>query len=161
MYAHRDTARFLEASYRYIFDDSVARVPGTSMPRLDLTPVEPGVPFHAAALEILPLAFEHGHSTVLGYRIGTLAYLTDVKAVPDQARHRLRGLDVLVLNALWWRTHPTHLEHSGRHRHGGRSRSPRTLLTHLTHETGHADLAARLPPGIEPGYDGLTVEIAP
>jgi phosphoribosyl 1,2-cyclic phosphate phosphodiesterase len=161
VFAHRDTARFLRASYRYIFDESMVPVPGTSTPRLELTTVEPGTPFQAAGLEILPLAFEHGQSTVLGYRIGRMAYLTDVKAVPPAAREQLRGLDVLVLNALWWRPHPTHLSIPDAIETATDLGAGRTLLTHLTHETGHADLAAKLPKGIEPGYDGLSMEIAP
>lgn len=161
VFAHRDTAAILVASYRYIFDETMAPVPGTSKPRLELSLVEPGTPFQAAGLEILPLAFEHGHSTVLGFRIGRLAYLTDVKHVPTEARERLRGLDVLVLNALWWRPHPTHLSIPDAIEAASDLGARRTLLTHLTHETGHAELAAKLPPGIEPGYDGLTVEIAP
>ena len=83
---------------------------GTSKPQLEL---------HAArararrrrspASEVLPLAFQHGHLRVFGYRIGPLAYLTDVKAVARGGAGQLAGLEVLVLNALWWRPHPTHL----------------------------------------------------
>jgi phosphoribosyl 1,2-cyclic phosphate phosphodiesterase len=84
-----------------------------------------------------------------------------VKQVPEAARELLRGLDVLVLNALWWRPHPTHLSIpeaiETAHAIGAR----RTILTHLTHETGHAELAARLPSGVEPGFDGQTLEISP
>lgn len=155
------TIGFLRASYRYIFDEAILPLPGTSKPRLQLHVVEPGVTFRAGGIEVLPFAFEHGHSPVLGFRIGRMAYLTDVKAVPPEARRSLRDLDVLVLNALWWRSHPTHLSIPEAIETARALGARRTLLTHLTHETGHADLAARLPDGIEPAYDGLTVEIAP
>ena len=75
-------------------------------------------------------------------------------------RAALRGLDVLVLNALWWRPHPTHLSIDEAVALALDLGAERTFLTHLTHETAHADLAARLPAGVAPAYDGLTVEIA-
>lgn len=159
VYGSAATMGFLRGSYRYIFDQSMLPVPGTSRPRLELNVVEPGVPFQAAGVEVMPFAFEHGHSPVLGFRIGRLAYLTDVKAVPAEARPLLQGLDLLVLNALWWRPHPTHLSIPEAIETARALGARRTLLTHLTHETGHADLAGRLPEGIEPAYDGLSLEI--
>jgi phosphoribosyl 1,2-cyclic phosphate phosphodiesterase len=65
-----------------------------------------------------------------------------------------------VLNALWWRQHPTHLSIEEAIETARAVGARRTYLTHLTHETGHAELAARLPAGFAPAYDGLTVEIA-
>jgi phosphoribosyl 1,2-cyclic phosphate phosphodiesterase len=69
-------------------------------------------------------------------------------------------LDVLVLNALWWRPHPTHLSISEAVDTARALGARRTYLTHLTHETGHRELEAKLPPGIFPAYDGLAVEVA-
>ena len=90
---------------------------------------------------MLPLAFQHGHLRVFGYRIGGLAYITDVKSIPDAERRQLQGLDVLVLNALWWRPHPTHLSIGEAIETAQALGARRTYLTHLTHETGHAELA--------------------
>jgi phosphoribosyl 1,2-cyclic phosphate phosphodiesterase len=161
VFGNAATLGFLRHSYRYIFDETMAPVPGTSRPRLELHEVEPGRPFRAAGTDVLPIGFDHGHSPVLGFRIGRLAYLTDVKAVPPAAREALAGLDVLVLNALWWRAHPTHLSIPEAIETARAIGARRTFLTHLSHETGHAELAARLPDGVEPGWDGLTVEVAP
>lgn len=149
----------LRTSHRYIFDESVTVLPGTSKPRLSLHPLTPGAPTTVAGFDLLPLAFPHGTGEVFGYRSGDAAYLTDVKSVPPTARARLRGLELLVINALWWRAHPTHLSIDEAIAVAEDLGAVRTILTHLTHETGHADLAARLPRGIEPGYDGLTVEL--
>ena len=160
-FANRATGDFLKSSYRYIFDDGMVPVPGTSKPKLALETVTPLQPFVAAGTEILPLAFAHGNTEVLGFRIGRLAYLTDVKSVPPDAWGLLADLDVLVLNALWWREHPTHQSIPEAVVAAQAIGAKRTYLTHLTHETGHAELAASLPSGIEPGYDGLTLEIAP
>jgi phosphoribosyl 1,2-cyclic phosphate phosphodiesterase len=108
---------------------------------------------------VLPLAFRHGHGRVFGYRIGDVAYLTDVKEVPPGARAQLLGLEVLVLNALWWRPHPTHLSIAEAVETAQALGARRTFLTHLSHETGHAELAARLPPSVQPAHDGLIVEV--
>lgn len=158
-YGPAATVAYLHSAYRYIFDDGVAVPEGTSKPRLDLQPLESGVPASVAGAEVLPLAFDHGHSAVFGYRIGPAAYVTDVKTVPPAAIARLAGVRVLVLSALWWRSHPTHQSISEAIEVARAIGAERTYLTHLTHETSHADLLARLPAGIEPAYDGLTVEV--
>jgi phosphoribosyl 1,2-cyclic phosphate phosphodiesterase len=149
----------VRASFNYIFDDAVRPYEGTSKPRLSLHPTEPGQPITLAGVDVLPLAFQHGHLRVFGYRFGSLAYITDVKAIPEPAYDQLRGLDVLVLNALWWRPHPTHLSIPEAVHTAQALGARRTYLTHLTHETGHAELEAKLPPGVFPAHDGLTVEV--
>lgn len=159
LYASPGTSEFLRESYRYIFDSGQEPYIGTSKPRLELHELVPGRTRDIAGFPVLPLAFTHGHDTVLGFRIGPLAYLTDVKQVPEAARVLLRGVDVLVLNALWWRPHPTHLSIPEAIETARTIGARRTILTHLTHETGHAELAARLPEGVEPGFDGQTLEI--
>jgi phosphoribosyl 1,2-cyclic phosphate phosphodiesterase len=160
IYGPPETLERVRASFNYIFDDAVRPYEGTSKPRLTLHPTEPGQPVTMAGVEVLPLAFQHGHLRVFGYRFGSLAYITDVKAIPEPAFDQLRGLDVLVLNALWWRPHPTHLSISEAVETAKALGARRTYLTHLTHETGHAELAAKLPPGVFPAHDGLTVEVA-
>ncbi len=159
VYGPPETLERLRASFSYIFDD-VRPHEGTSKPSLALHPIEPGATVDVAGVPVLPLAFRHGHLRVYGYRLGGLAYITDVKAIPDAARGLLQGLDVLVLNALWWRPHPTHLSIEEAIETAQSLGARRTYLTHLTHETGHAELAGQLPDGIFPAYDGLTVEVA-
>lgn len=150
----------IRMAFRYIFDDEFRAYEGTSKPRLELCAVEPGVERRIAGIPVLPLSFEHGFVRVFGYRFGPVAYLTDVKAVPEAARRRLTGLKVLALNALWWRQHPTHLSIGEAIETAQAIGAEQTFLTHLTHETGHAELAERLPPGISPAYDGLTIEVS-
>jgi phosphoribosyl 1,2-cyclic phosphate phosphodiesterase len=160
-YGAAETLEFLRESYRYIFDETVRPYQGTSKPRLALQVLDPGSQMTIAGMPVLPMSFEHGHLQVLGYRIGPVAYVTDVKAVPEEARRQLAGVEVLVLNALWWRPHPTHLSIEEAIEAAKAIGARRTILTHLTHETSHAELLARLPEGIEPGYDGQTVEVTP
>jgi phosphoribosyl 1,2-cyclic phosphate phosphodiesterase len=159
VYGPPETLERIRTSFTYIFDDAIRPYEGTSKPTLELHPVEPNRLLRVAGIEMLPLAFQHGHLRVYGYRFGALAYITDVKTIPDAERERLRDLDVLVINALWWRPHPTHLSIGEAVETARQLGARRTYLTHLTHETGHAALADRLPPDIMPAYDGLTVEI--
>ena len=159
IYGPAETLDRLRTSFSYIFDDAVRPYEGTSKPTLEMHALEPGRPVTIAGVEVLPLAFDHGHLRVFGYRIGSLAYITDVKSIPEAQRESLRGLDVLVINALWWRSHPTHLSIPEAVQTAQSLGARRTYLTHLTHETGHAALARQLPEGILPAYDGLSVEV--
>jgi phosphoribosyl 1,2-cyclic phosphate phosphodiesterase len=160
IYGPGETLERLRASFNYIFDDAVRPYEGTSKPSLSIHETQPGQPISVAGVEVLPLAFLHGHLRVFGYRFGKLAYITDVKEIPPAERERLRGLEVLVLNALWWRPHPTHLSISEAIETARALGAQRTYLTHLTHETGHSQLETQLPAGVFPAYDGLTVEVA-
>lgn len=159
VYGPPETIATLRGTFRYIFDDEMRAYEGTSKPRLETHPIEAGSTVDIAGIPVLPLPFRHGHLRVFGYRFGDLAYLTDVKEVEPAEMQQLQGLKVLVLNALWWRSHPTHMSIEEAINTAGRLGAERTYLTHLTHETGHADLAARLPSGIVPAYDGLVVDV--
>jgi phosphoribosyl 1,2-cyclic phosphate phosphodiesterase len=154
-----ETLERLRSSFNYIFDDSVRPYEGTSKPSLVLRPITPGQLVSIAGVETMPLAFQHGHVRVFGYRFGKLAYITDIKSIPQAEREQLKGLEVLVLNALWWRPHPTHLSISEAIDTAKDLGARRTYLTHLTHETGHSALESGLPSGVFAAYDGLTVEV--
>jgi phosphoribosyl 1,2-cyclic phosphate phosphodiesterase len=158
-YGPTETLTRIREGFRYIFDQDVHAFEGTSKPQLEMCPLEPGVATVIAGLPVLPLAFGHGFLRVFGYRFGPVAYITDAKAVPESAYSSLSGLKVLVLNALWWRSHPTHLSFGEAIETAQAVGAERTFFTHLTHETGHAELERQLPPGIAPAYDGLTIEV--
>ncbi|MES2123945.1 MAG: MBL fold metallo-hydrolase [Gemmatimonadota bacterium] len=159
LYGPAETIDHIGHAFNYIFDGSIVPVPGTSKPSLTRHALEPDVPVEIAGVEVLPMQFEHGNATVFGYRIGEIGYLTDVKRVSDAHLRQLQGVKLLVLNALWWREHPTHLSIGDAIEVARAVRAERTYLTHLTHETGHRELLARLPAGVEPGHDGLSLEI--
>jgi phosphoribosyl 1,2-cyclic phosphate phosphodiesterase len=145
--------------FAYAFDRTTEPREGTSRPELAAHPLEPGREVTIAGLHVLPLALPHGDQMVFGYRIGSVAYLTDVKEVPDAVAAALRGMDVLVLNALLDRPHPLHLSIPEAVAAAQRIGARRTFLTHLTHHVPHAELAARLPSGIAPAHDGLVVQV--
>jgi phosphoribosyl 1,2-cyclic phosphate phosphodiesterase len=159
MYGSAETLNSLADKFRYIFDDSPPP-PGSSKPEGQGYALEAGVPTTIAGVEVVPVGVPHGRMTVFGYRLGGLAYVTDAKSLPPAAMDALRGASVLVVNALFWTEHPTHLSIPEAVEVARELGAERTYLTHLTHDNLHADLEAELPRGVTPAYDGLTVEIA-
>lgn len=155
IYGPPEMLRRLGERFPYIFDESIPRDPATPRPALERVPIEAGREVSVMGIPVLPLECAHGAARVYGYRIGALAYLTDVKAVPPPVMERLRGVRLLVLSALFDHPHPSHLSIPEAVEVARAVGAERTLLTHLTHRFAHADLAARLPPGVEPAYDGL------
>jgi phosphoribosyl 1,2-cyclic phosphate phosphodiesterase len=160
LYGLPETLDTLRARFPYVVDPRMRPLPGTTKPEGVLHAIAAGVPFDIGDAHVLPLAVPHGRSTVLAYRIGRFGYVTDAKSVSDDVIAALRGVEVLVLNALFRTPHPTHLSIPEAIAVARQVGAPRTILTHLTHDHAHADLAAELPAGIEPGYDGLRFSIA-
>ncbi|MFL5557129.1 MAG: MBL fold metallo-hydrolase, partial [Gemmatimonadaceae bacterium] len=160
MYGPPDSMERLAKRFAYIFDESIRPLPGTSKPEGRAHAVTAGKSFSVGDVSVMPVAVPHGPVSVYGYRIGKLGYITDAKELPEDALRAFRGVDVLVLNALFRTPHPTHLSVSEAVRAAQQVGARQTWLTHLTHRTGHAELEAELPSGIAPAFDGLTVEIA-
>jgi len=134
-------------------------LPGTSKPEGQSHVLEDGVTVQIGDVDVTPVSVPHGPVSVSAYRIGPLAYVTDAKRLPESALAHLRGAQVLVLNALFRTEHPTHLSIPEAVRVAQQLGAERTYLTHLTHETRHADLEAELPRGVAPAFDGLTIRI--
>lgn len=159
MYGPADTLERLYQRFRYVFDDRLRPLPGTSKPEGRAMPIRDGDVTTVGDLAVEAIAVPHGLVTVFGYRVGPIAYITDAKSVPHETVERLRGVQVLVLNALFRREHPTHLSLSEAIEVATQVGAPRTYLTHLTHENFHAALEAELPDGIKPAFDGLVVTV--
>ncbi|HEY2378533.1 MAG TPA: MBL fold metallo-hydrolase [Gemmatimonadaceae bacterium] len=159
MYGSAETLDSLRRKFAYIFDDR-RPVAGTSKPEGRAHAIEPNRPFMVGDVEVVPVPIPHGPVTVFAYRIGALAYITDAKSVPRDALERFRGVEVLVINALFRTEHPTHLSIPESLRVADEIGAERTYLIHLTHDNFHADLEAELPRGVAPAFDGLTVRIA-
>ena len=152
----------LARRFRYIFDDSVRPAAGTTKPEIALREMRAGVPLEILGESFTPLAVPHGAMTVFGFRVGSLGYITDAKRLPPETLAALKGVRVLVLNALWFGSpHPTHFNIEEAVEAARAVGAERTYLTHLTHRVRHEEMLERLPPGIEPGFDGLTIEIEP
>ncbi len=154
---HRPT---LEEHFRYIFDDAIQPPKGSSKPRLRLLPIEPGTPVPIIGETFHPVRVPHGDVQVYGFRVGRLGYITDAKLLPQDAMAALQGVDVLVLNALWFgKPHASHFNIEEAIEASREVGAARTYLTHLTHRVMHRELEQRLPEGVYPAFDGLVVEI--
>ena len=159
MYGPAGTLDALARRFPYIFDAESRPLPGTSKPEGVAKTLVEDQTVAIGDVEVTPVAVPHGPMTVFAYRIGAIGYITDAKSVPDRAIERFRGVRVLVVNALFHTEHPTHLSIPEAVRVARLIGAERTYLTHLTHNTLHADLEAELPRGISPAFDGLTVKV--
>ena len=150
----------LRARFPYIFDPSVLIQPGTTKPEIEVRAVRPLEAVSVLGAELVPLPVPHGVTTVFGFRAGSLGYVTDGKSLPPATLAALAGVRTLVLNALWWGDpHPTHFNVEEAVEAARAVGAERTYLVHLTHRIRHAEIETRLPAGVFPAYDGLTVEL--
>jgi phosphoribosyl 1,2-cyclic phosphate phosphodiesterase len=146
--------------FQYIFDDNVVPLAGTSKPRVRLHDLRAGERQSILGEDFLPIEVPHGLVRVYGFRVRGLGYITDGKSLPPAALSALQGVDVLVINALWFgKPHPSHFNVEEATAAARAVGAGRTYLTHLTHRVTHRELMERLPPGVEPAYDGLTIDV--
>ncbi len=149
------TVREIRTVFAYAFDPATPR--GGGIPQLDLFTV--AGPFCIGRQEVVPVPIFHGARPLLGFRVGALAYLTDCSHIPDDSWPLLDNVDVLVLDALRDKRHPTHFSLEEAVAASRRIGARRTYFTHMCHDLGHAATCARLPEGIELAYDGLVVSL--
>ena len=159
IYASPETMAALERCFRFAFDGS-ARFPGYIRPEPHLV----DGPFWIGETEITPLPVPHGSITVNGYlftRHGRrlFAYLSDCKAVSPAVRATIAGVEVLTLDALRHRLHPTHMNLDEALEVSAAVRPVQTWLTHLCHDLGHVETEKTLPAGVRIAYDGLRIAL--
>ncbi len=155
IYAEPSTQQQIRNFMPYCFAEQ--KYPGT--PNLELRNVAPGKPFSIGNIEIIPIRVYHGNLPIVGYRIGSFAYITDMSRMEPAELDALRGVDVLVINALRYskphRTHQTVLQALSVIK---KLNPLRTYLTHIMHHMGlHAKIEKCLPAGVFLGYDGLEI----
>lgn len=154
IYANGATLARLRQMFEYAFvDDPEYPSAKPALVTHDITG-----PIELYGRTITPIPYLHGRLPVLGFRVGDVAYCPDCSFMPDESRALLRGLDVLVLDALRRRPHPTHFNLDQALEEAGRIGAARTFFTHIAHELGHAETNAHLPRGVELAYDGLVLE---
>ena len=154
VYGSQSTLNALSRSFWYVFEAGPAE---KARPEIDRRPVDTAFLLHHR--EVWPIPLLHGSLEILGYRVGNFAYLTDVSEIPSPSYELLHDLEVLVINALRTRPHPTHLNLAGALTCAERIGARRTYLTHISHEMHHASASADLPPGVQLAYDGLSFEV--
>lgn len=126
------------------------------LPVLKINPVSE--PFQLFEQTIIPIPVKHGNSDIYGYRIGDIAYLTDVSAIPESSIALLRGLDILLLDCLRYNTHYSHINLEQSLEYASLINAKATYLIHMTHELEYATLSAQLPANIFVGYDGIKLK---
>ena len=154
IYAEPYCMKEIHRTFKYIFDGDY---PYGGIARLDPHVIDG--PFEVEGLKIVPVPVLHGNLPILGFRINGVAYLTDVSEIPEPSYPLLEGLEVLILDALRPRPHPTHLTVEQALSVMERLKVPRGYCTHIAHELGHEETNARLPSHVRLAYDGLQVEI--
>jgi phosphoribosyl 1,2-cyclic phosphate phosphodiesterase len=155
IWADRPTFDALDRAFGYAFKppDPAARV---FRPNLNKRLIDGA--FEIEGVRWTPIPLMHGKMPILGFRIGGLAYCTDVSHVPDSSYDLLTGLDVLVIDALAWHEHPTHFSIAQAMEVVERVKPGRTYFTHIAHGLPHVETNAKLAAGVELAYDGLVVE---
>lgn len=149
------TLEDIRRMFGYVFDPGTPK--GGGLPRLDLREVQG--PFRVGDVDAVPVPLFHGKRPILGYRFGAMAYLTDCSRIPDASWPLLEGLDLLILNALRVRPHPTHFSLDEAVAAATRIGAPRTFFTHMCHDLRHAPTDAALPSGMALAYDGLVLQL--
>jgi riboflavin kinase/FMN adenylyltransferase len=156
VYGSAATIDTIRRTFRYIFDTGPTQ---SSLPKIETCVFDDQHPIRLGGLDFEPIRLDHGHGTVHGFRFGSAAYLTDHSGIPPESMEKLRNLDVLFLDALRHRPHPTHstVEHSLRTVDELKPR--RAFFTHICHDLPHQATEAALPPNVHLAYDGLVIEV--
>jgi phosphoribosyl 1,2-cyclic phosphate phosphodiesterase len=157
IYCEQEVEEAIRRAFPYAFDERAMRIPRGGVPQVEFSRIGPDEPFWALGEEIVPIRLHHGRFRVLGFRIGGLAYCTDVSEIPEESVPKLQGLDTLILDALRPEPHPTHFCLEEALAAIERFRPRRAFLTHLSHSYDHGPAEERLPPGVRLAYDGLAI----
>ena len=150
LYGKADAMQHIQQKFGYAI-----RAPGDfwDLPVLSLNPVQQA--FKVLDVEIIPIPLKHGYSDILGYRIGNMAYLTDVSEIPESSLKLLSGLDILMLDCLRYQPHYTHINVEQSLSYASQICARDTYFMHMTHEIEYEKLSAELPAHIHVAYDGL------
>jgi len=154
LYAKEDAVEHIRQKFAYVL-----REPSDfwEMPVLRTETVH--APFELFGTKITPIPVLHGRSHILGYRIGNLAYMTDVSEIPESSLALLQNLDVVLLDCLRETSHPTHINIEQSLTYIGRIKAKQSYMIHMTHELEYASLTNKLPKDVFVGYDGLKLHI--
>lgn len=157
LYGSAPTLGQVRQRFAYAFSNGSE---GSTRPALELMEIRSATSFRIGSVEVLPFDVQHGTWTITGFRIGQLGYVTDASRIPPASLEYLRGLDVLVLNALRLAPHPTHFSVDEACRLVADLAPRHALLVHMTHDIDHETVNATLPDNTRLAYDGMAVDIA-
>ena len=154
-YGDAATLEDIRRMFSYVFDPATPK--GGGLPQLDLRVIDG--PFSVGDIHLQPVPIWHGRRRILGFRVGAFAYLTDCSRIDEAAWPLLERLDVLVLDALREKPHPTHFSLSDAIATAARIGAARTFFTHMAHDLPHEATNARLPDGMRLAHDGLVLSM--
>ena len=155
VYCEPRVQKNLRSIFNYVF--AANKYPGT--PQMDLIDLDSKA-FKIGSIPIIPIRVYHYKLPVYGFRFGRFAYLTDFNVIEDEEIEKLYGIDTLIICALRKTIHISHLNLSGALELIGKITPRKAYFTHMSHEMGkHKDLLSELPINIEPGYDGLVLDL--
>ena len=157
LYCSGETEGKIRASFSYAFGPAAEALPSGFIPKLVFKRIT-AEPFTVLGESVTPIPLIHAHFDVFGFRIGDVAYCTDVNKIPPDSWPRLQGLRVLILDALRPNPHPAHFGLTEALEVIERLRPERAYLTHMSHEIDHEIVSRALPPNVELAYDGLRFE---
>ena len=153
LYAHQNTADAMEGIFRYIFESNY-KFGGIA--RVQMNRINGALDLFGARFE--PIRIIHGDADIHGFRFGSAAYLTDFSEIPPESMERLRGLDILFLDALRHRPHPTHSTVENSLRLVKELAPKRAFFTHISHDLPHEETNRTLPEHVRLAHDGLKLE---
>jgi phosphoribosyl 1,2-cyclic phosphate phosphodiesterase len=155
LYAKQDAVAHIEQKFGYTLRD-----PSDfwEMPVLRAETVE--APFVLFGVKITPIPVLHGRSQIFGYRIGNIAYMTDVSEIPESSFALLENLDVVLLDCLREAAHPTHINIEQSLAYIGRINAKQSYMIHMTHDLEYASLSGKLPKNVFVGFDGLKLSFS-
>lgn len=158
IYAEDNVCEHLMSRLPYCFTPADQRYP--DVPSITMQHMEPHVPIHVGSIEVIPIRVMHGKLPIVGFRIGKMAYITDMKTMPDTEWKYIQGVELLIVNALHYRTHMSHQSVPEAIEFARKVGAKSTYFIHMSHFVlPHEEAERMLPPNMHYAYDGLVLNI--
>jgi phosphoribosyl 1,2-cyclic phosphate phosphodiesterase len=155
LYCADDTEEVIRRAFSYAFHPGNEDLPAGLLPRIEFHRIDDS-PFEILGERVIPIPLQHGRFNVYGFRIGNVAYCTDVSGIPDRSWPLLEGLDVLILDALRpGKPHPSHFSIEQAVEVIARVGPRQGYLTHMAHSIDYDVISPKLPRNVALAYDGL------
>lgn len=154
LYSYKEAAEHIKAKFGYTLREPCDF---WDLPVLSINEVN--APFDLFGATVTPIPIMHGRIQIFGYRIGNIAYMTDVSAIPEASFALLENLDLLLIDCLRVKEHPTHINIEQSLAYISQIKAKQSVLIHMTHELEYKALTKMLPKNVSVGYDGLKINI--
>lgn len=154
LYAYKEAAEHIKSKFGYTLREPCDF---WDLPVLAINEIDE--PFQLFGIKITPIPVMHGRIQIYGYRIGNIAYMTDVSSIPESSFALLKGLDLLLIDCLRIKSHPTHINMEQSLAYVGQIKAKQSVLIHMTHELEYEATSKLLPNHVFVGYDGMKVVV--